>query len=434
MLSRQQVTKIITKGILVVVKIAIYLLLLYLPMGAELWDDFKTCPEGELKWSQFVSAAPFGYQRLMTSSRRTPRPHSVKIISITKQQEPDDILPPHFCRQRLFIAKLLERVESSHPAVIVIDKYFSVTACEENKPNERLRDAIAGSPVPIIIGLQTLTKEDIEKDEQLTEAEKKAFGDTCLVLAPSFKFGDRGLPAIAKYGLTRLNRDTRKIPLQWSVYEKPADFERGKPSSIPTLSLAATRQFEEGMPHAQVLNELLSQDKHPFTGFLTEIPTMSAIELLCGEKPLTDPNWEGCQNQDPPIDDGLRNRVVIIGEFRNIKDLHQGVIGEVPGVVLQANYIESLLDDRYLAPANRWITLFVNLLWVAIVEACFAFSKSPKRGALYSLAAILFLEALCYLFVFAGYFLPVWVQTIWLLIVLLRWAEAEREAIRAHAQ
>lgn len=428
--SREQVTRIAIGVVRFTPRIAIYLLLLYLPLGVEVWDDFKKCPGGELNWSKYLSAAPFGYQRLTTSSHRSPRPHSVKIVSLAKQQEPDEIFPPHFCRQRLFMAKLLKRIETAHPAVIVIDKYFSSAACGENEPNEQLRNSVVASPVPIIVGLQTLTKRDLERETHLTEAEKKAFGDTCLVLAPAFKFDDADLPSRVKYGLTRLNRDTRKIPLEWPVYGKPRDLERGKPYLMPTLSLVAAEQFEQRMPHAQVLNELLSQRKHPFTGFLNEIPTISAIEVLCGKKPGRDPNWENCET-DVSVDDAeLRNRIVIIGEFGNKDDLHESVIGEVPGVVLQANYVESLLDDRYLRSVNKWITLLVNLLWVCIVEACFALSSSPKRAAFYSLASVLLLGVVCYLIVFYGYFLPVWVQTVWLLLIGLRWAEAERENLR----
>src|SRR5258708_8921563 len=209
-------------------RIAIYFLFVYLRLGVELWDDyFEECPGGELNWSQHLSAAPFGYQRLTASSHRTARSHSVKIVSLAKQQEPNEIFPPHFCAQRLFIGKLVERIESAHPAVIVIDKYFSPTACRENGPNEHLRNSVVTSQVPIIIGLQTLTKRDLERDGHLTEAEKKAFGNTCLALANAFKLDDPNLPSRTKYGITRLNRDTRKVPLQWPVY----DLERDRKST-----------------------------------------------------------------------------------------------------------------------------------------------------------------------------------------------------------
>ena len=411
-------------------RITLYLVLLLVPLHAEIWDYFEKCPRGELSWSQKLSEAPFGYQRVTTSSHRPPRAHSVKIISLAKGQEPDDIFAPHLCRQRVFISKLLERVESFHPAVIVIDKYFSLEGCEEKEPNERLRNSVATSPVPIIIGLQTLTGRQIERDERFTAAEKKAIGATCLMLAPYFKFDDRSFRSTVKYGLTRLNQDTRKIPLQWSVYGEPADLDRGTPSSMATLSLATAEQFEQGMPHARVLDELLSQGNHPFTGFLREIPTISATEVLCGKKPWTDPNWENCQGKDLPADDGLQSRIVIIGEFGNEIDLHESVIGEISGVVLQANYVESLLDDRYLSPVNKWISLLVNLLWVVIVELCFAYSSSPKRGLFCSVVSLLVLAAICYLLVLDGYFLPVWVQTVWLLLIGVRWAEAERGRIR----
>lgn len=425
MLSRKQLIKFAITA----ATIALYLVLLLVPFGTDIWDYFEKCPRGELSWSQKLSEAPFGYQRLTTSSRRPPRAHSVKIISLAKGQEPDDIFAPHLCRQRVFVSKLLERVESFRPAVIVIDKYFSSEGCEEKEPNERLRNSVATSPVPIIIGLQTLTGREIERDERFTAAEKNAIGATCLMLAPYFKFDDRGFRSTVKYGLIRLNHDTRKIPLQWSVYGDPADLDRGTPSSMASLSLATAEQFQQGMPHARVLDELLSQGKHPFTGFLREIPTISAIEVLCGKKPWTDPNWENCQGKDLPVDNDLQNRIVIIGEFGNELDLHESVIGEISGVVLQANYVESLLDDRFLSPVNKWISLLVNLIWVVIVELCFANSSSPTLGLFYSLVSLLVLAAICYLLVLDGYFLPVWVQKVWLGLIVVRWAQAAQGTI-----
>lgn len=44
------------------------------------------------------------------------------------------------------------------------------------------------------------------------------------------------------------------------------------------------------------------------------------------------------------------DKIVVVGIAGLGSDLHQTVLGKVPGVILQANYIESLLSDRMFKP------------------------------------------------------------------------------------
>src|SRR5262249_34667533 len=150
-----------------------------------------------------LSGAPFGYQSLTNFGHREQRPHNVKIVSLNRAQEPEEIFDPHFCNQRIFMAKLIGRIEAAHPTMIVVDKFFSLKACEEDGPNNELRSSVLASPVPIVLGVQTLTKRDLERDVQLTDTEKNVFGDTCLVLAPKLDFDEKPSSRVT-YGLTRL--------------------------------------------------------------------------------------------------------------------------------------------------------------------------------------------------------------------------------------
>src|SRR5438093_3563593 len=43
-------------------------------------------------------------------------------------------------------------------------------------------------------------------------------------------------------------------------------------------------------------------------------------------------------------------------------DSHYSVIGYVPGVILHANYIEALLDQRYFKPVRWWMNYGVGFL------------------------------------------------------------------------
>ncbi len=46
----------------------------------------------------------------------------------------------------------------------------------------------------------------------------------------------------------------------------------------------------------------------------------------------------------------LSGKIVLIGEINNDMDVHASVVGKLPGMYMQANYIEALLDDRYFRP------------------------------------------------------------------------------------
>jgi CHASE2 domain-containing sensor protein len=64
----------------------------------------------------------------------------------------------------------------------------------------------------------------------------------------------------------------------------------------------------------------------------------------------------------------LRKKIVVIGDA--VSDKRNNVVGHVPGVILQANFIEALLDTRYLkglGPRWTFVTSFTCLLTVAFI-------------------------------------------------------------------
>jgi CHASE2 domain-containing sensor protein len=75
----------------------------------------------------------------------------------------------------------------------------------------------------------------------------------------------------------------------------------------------------------------------------------------------------------------LTNRVVIIGD-ESRDDMHASPIGEVSGVVLQANYLEAILGSRYFVPAPTYFDVFLVMLAILVIERIFVFTFSPVRG------------------------------------------------------
>ena len=66
----------------------------------------------------------------------------------------------------------------------------------------------------------------------------------------------------------------------------------------------------------------------------------------------------------------------------DIHDRWGTYIGRVPGYVLQANYLEALLDGRAYRPVSLFYQLLISAVWFAVVELPFWFHKFSSFGAL----------------------------------------------------
>ena len=68
----------------------------------------------------------------------------------------------------------------------------------------------------------------------------------------------------------------------------------------------------------------------------------------------------------------LMGKVVIIGDIADAdmqpfpKQVHPFPAGQVPGVYLHANYIQSLLDQRFLTQTPLWLTIAFLMLFVSV--------------------------------------------------------------------
>jgi len=423
-----------TKGRLVsrAARVVIVLLIfgpLLLESAGDILETFGV--RSDKVWVPFFHGA-FWYQFVVKAGRRKPRDRYVRLVTLVQSREPREIFD-NMCRQRLFMGKLLRKIEQSEPAVIVIDKFFSPSSCPnlDDEGNQEFLQSLRDTRIPIIVGLRTSDPEQLAIQSELTGSEKKALQKANLVLEPVLQFGAGGN---VKYGLIRAHRDARRVPLQWAAYNERADLEAGKPPhTLPTLSQLSARAFDPTVFTEPTLKELLSENKHPFTSFLAEneIITFSAIQLVCDPSIPQPSNWEDCR-PGTLGDDLFRNHVVIIGN-RTGDDFYPSVIGTVPGVVLQANYVESLLDGRYLKPVNLAFALFINALLVVLIarmfyKAILSGAISPDLALAGSLLVIFFGWALVYLVALhLGYYLVIWFPGVIALVAI--WAHS-----RAHEQ
>jgi len=191
-------------------------------------------------------------------------------------------------------------------------------------------------------------------------------------LSPSLDLdaGDR----IAE-GIVNTDEDIRRLPLGWLVGPTT--------EPTPTLSIAAALAYDPLLlDKVPALRNLIKRGEHPYIAFLdphdVEKITYSGRDILCS-------STIGNQMK-APLECGerasssverlayLRNRIVVIGEKSPHLDVHPSVVGSVSGFTLQANYIEAVLDGRYLRAGHRgWnyaagLLLYFILHWIIVAH------------------------------------------------------------------
>jgi len=80
--------------------------------------------------------------------------------------------------------------------------------------------------------------------------------------------------------------------------------------------------------------------QHPFTSFIDKFPRAEALSLLCSgpkSQEVEKLYSINCGHATPEAE--VRGRVVIIGEDVTGRDRHRLLDRDVPGVYLQANYM-----------------------------------------------------------------------------------------------
>jgi hypothetical protein len=384
-----------------------------------LFSEGDNC-RGREETTLHIAAFPY---KLISNAYSAPGELRVRLVTFERGSEPRNIFgDENLCRQRLFLARLIERLEQLGAKSIVVDKYFDPHTCD-NLPNglangtEELLRVVRTTSVPITLGLHTTDVGGL--------AGKSREIKTCMILAGAMQFGSgncAGTNKCVEEGTIRLNTDTRRIPIKWEVFESEREAEQNaNPRVFESLSVVAALQSNPEAKARKRLVELLSarDPSHPFTSFIQEIPKFHARQVVCGVDFAEDagPDWH--QTCRPPrievslgtpptgrltneeIAQEISGRTIVIGEFTE-DDEHDSVIGAaVPGAMLQANYIQSLLDGRYFPAVNGWVSFLCYLAWFALTYVLFS-KRSPGAAAGWSVVALVML--VLFSFVLIRYF------------------------------
>jgi CHASE2 domain-containing sensor protein len=110
---------------------------------------------------------------------------------------------------------------------------------------------------------------------------------------------------------------------------------------------------------------------------------------------------------------------------RSYEDIHESVLGEVPGYLLMANYIEGLLDDRTFSDVPWWIEFAFAIVLFVSIHLLFHWRRGHSLMALVivTLLVVQFLTAFVTT-VYFGYYLTIWFPSA--LVVLAEFVNAIR--------
>lgn len=396
-------------------RFVIYLIAFLALVFIALAEDRSATPENsqETGYAKILSS-DFWYERMV--GKPQPNAPNVAVIVINKDIPTiiDEDAPPRqkepsaACNRRAYLAELVKALSNLSPRVVVLDMWFSPESCSE-ADSQPLWDALnqISTKIPVVYGLGSYSLSESlalwPAEIARLRSQKLELKSTELVLMPMQH------PSILTNGnmsggVVELDSNPRSIPLSWPVYD---NFEiAGKPGELhrlDSLSIAAVRAFD---PRGAVLTRVgalspdgsakASAELPPDTSFLREedLAITGAIDIIC----LSPRNhfWQStCQPivkaTHPQI--AISGKVVLIGTT-GMGDVHQSQIGIVPGVILQAEYVESLLQNRVYKSIPIAYQVAVGFAWLfAIVWVSQRLLSRPGWGRFLLLVAIVFVPA-----------------------------------------
>ncbi|HJX83845.1 MAG TPA: CHASE2 domain-containing protein [Candidatus Angelobacter sp.] len=338
------------------------------------------------------------------SSFKEARNHKVVLVTLTNGVEPDEVLA-NICLQRRFAAKLIDRLNDLRAAVIAFDKQYSTGACDvRGEETVALAKAMKESRAFVTRGLPTAIT-----PEKTLDGKK-----TCLKEPETL---DLPIPP-ERSGLLRLDADTRRSPLSWPVLQQDGAHVK----RIETLAWVTARTADPESLHTIRLQRAFGSGEQPYST-MADIPTFSAITLLCGKGSGKATDWRSCESIEKW--DGINGAIVVVGDHNGDTDRHNTLRGSVYGVDLQANYVAALLDQRYYLPllSVRQTELAIVIFFIAL-QVLFWKYHSSIRSLVYAFSfwGIIFVGSIVIL-AFTGYLVTIWVQGINLATILLSFFE-----------
>lgn len=313
-----------------------------------------------------VSAQLWAYAKMSHMQARPPRPKWVVGVEVDydtffgdmKRAGPEDIT------DRMYLAQVVRNAVDANAAVIALD--INLVREETNAGSNDTADAAlwqaiqyaASRKVPVVLTFAFHT--------QSMRPLNNIFGEKLVPLCadPVDAFAPRA-------GFDHAPDDRRQVPLV--VIGHPA---AGGTGACRSFSLQIVDAYEAaiGMPEGmnrkttERLAELIEDRRFAFITFMTQNefgPPISARLVY---------------HKDSAALDRLRHRIVIIGGNRTgwptdyvnpsakeKVDYHRNPEDLMAGMYMHGNYVEGLLDDRYLAEFPRLLGAAIDMLLAAFI-------------------------------------------------------------------
>lgn len=425
-------------------------------LGFLVYDDLDAVAGSHMPWAEDPCGLHDNEQNTLSSrsylhianwalvSRASAAPgHEVVLLDITTQTTPPSVTT-NSCESRSLLARVINYLNQLGAGAIVIDQYFSPEFCTEDSATAAFIAAVQHSRIPVVLGLGT-------------HALPKATSSGCLALNSPLLIPNA--PHLS-YGLTRLVNDDLRVPLSWPINKDPsqpvapiavscpyntvADPKHDcskPPDSEPSLALAAALAARPQIQNSAKLASAVQGQLYPYTTFDPDVPEENAMDVVCTADPhspdiLGKPIEPACQAWTPinrsrsSID--LRGKTVLIGNVV-ATDMKPFPTGDKSGLYLHANYIQSILDSRFLIAVPPAITVTGLILFLFAVYLLYwiadchpwALLSSTAQAGLWSVGAfaVIVLISLVVLLKYS-YYTPLWALWGAATIVVVRFLDA----------
>jgi CHASE2 domain-containing sensor protein len=376
-----------------------------------------------------VGESATAFARIAASGYRNVRSRRVTLVAFREGVDPARVLN-NVCEQRWYSARLIPQLATAGAALIVFDKFFGPDSCPPgDQGTSDLSSALTSSSVPVVVGVGSHAPESDPRN-------------ACLIANKSLEFRksrDINSSAVDRpivyQGLIRLNSDPKKVPLNWYSYENDQAFKDGRQPSdanLGTLAWVAATLVDKNLKNESGLVRLRATGQHPFTSFISPdtLSRADALSILCSSpaKGELEKRYQMTCVDHPLSGAEIRGRVIVIGDDVLGRDRHMLFGDDVPGVYLQANYIESLLDGRYLRPLGAGWDFAIFASWVAFLYL--AFWMQPEVALVLSLlVGYLVRYLIVQLVLLEGLYPQIWVLDLGTLALGLKYIEARGHLI-----
>jgi CHASE2 domain-containing sensor protein len=292
------------------------------------------------------------YYFLLNLSPREPFPTDTTIVALDDDLFWHGELARRSPVKRRYLAKLVREIAKFHPKVIALDIKLSATQTQSWTNDHRLQ-------LPV-------EQDYVDETAELLEAIRDVAATTDVVLAKRIAYADPEETTYKREANLYDTFDFKSKRVRSAYINLHRDDERYVPPILPMTNGPPLRSFALEIVNSAT-PEILERKDWSQLMFASFIPITKTNEKTVSASEVCDPNHD-----TEKLERGLGHRRVLVGATWHTKengqggvvDPHPSPLGEIAGVVLHANYVEAILDQRVypLKHVEWWVEAMAGLL------------------------------------------------------------------------